>query len=562
MTTWSTETGHRSGSDSRDGGQQASAYERRYRTDGYPDDLYRRPESRTDDLYRRPRRTEQGHPGEERHRSDGREERRDWSDGREERRGWSDGRDERRGRTGSVTRPRPEAAAVPTVLPTTDLPRRRGPVGRWLVVLLLWVGLLASVVPWWLETEAGSVNSQFAILNAAGRIGGLVAGYLLLVQVLLMSRLRLLERWIGTEQLSRWHRDIGAILFVAVVAHVGLILAGYAAMEHKSVLAEATTLLRDYEDMLGAFAAATIVVVLGFTGIRFVRNALPYEFWYYLHLSSYAVLLLGFGHQFTYGQQLFRPGPVRTGWIAMYVLVVAAVLWGRVLVPLATNLRYRLRVADVVAEGPDTISIYLTGRKLDRMPVLAGQFFRWRFLSAGRWWQSHPFSLSAARNGRWLRLTVKVVGTHTAELRRLRPGTRVWAAGPAGTFTAAHRVAERALLIAGGSGIAPIRALLEELPPGAALIYRASTPDDLLLRRELDWLAESRETDLWYVVGSRDDPGPRQVLNPRGLRRLVPDLTDRDVYLCGPSGLVRESVRALRRAGVPRRQIHLASFEF
>lgn len=50
-------------------------------------------------------------------------------------------------------------------------------------------------------------------------------------------------------------------------------------------------------------------------------------------------------------------------------------------------------------------------------------------------------------------------------------------------------------------------------------------------------------------------------MSPEGLRRLVPDLTRRDVYLCGPGGLVDEAVRVLRRAGVPRRQIHLATFE-
>ena len=72
------------------------------------------------------------------------------------------------------------------------------------------------------------------------------------------------------------------------------------------------------------------------------------------------------------------------------------------------------------------------------VPVLGGQFFRWRFLTRGCWWQSHPFSLSAAGNGRWLRITVKIVGQHTADLRDLEPGTRVWAEGPCGRFTAAE----------------------------------------------------------------------------------------------------------------------------
>ncbi|RLP92198.1 MULTISPECIES: ferric reductase-like transmembrane domain-containing protein [unclassified Micromonospora] len=460
-------------------------------------------------------------------------------------------------RTGTTSRHGGRSAApVPP-----QVPARRGPGGRRLLAALLLVGLLASVLPWWLGTPAGSLRTTAATLTAAGRITGLVAGYLLLVQVLLMSRLPVLERWIGGEQLGRWHRDIGATLLVAVLAHLSLILVGYADLRNQSVLAEVGTLLGDYEDMLSAFVATGIMIVVGFSSVRAIRRALPYELWHLLHRSSYLVLLLGFGHQFTHGAQLYKPGPVRSGWIALYLLVVAALLWGRVIAPLAFNLRHRLQVADVVAESPDTVSIYLTGERLDRLEMLGGQHFRWRFLTRGCWWQSHPFSVSAAANGRWLRLTVKVVGTHTADLRDLDAGTRVWAQGPSGTFTAAHRVRDRALLIAGGSGITPIRAMLEELPPGAALIYRARTPADVLLSRELDWLAQARDTSIWYVIGSRDDPGPRQLMSPDGLRQLVPDVARRDVYLCGPPGLVEQSVRALRRAGVPRRQIHLATFE-
>ena len=446
------------------------------------------------------------------------------------------------------------------VSPPPALPRR-GPGGRRILTALFWLGLVAAVLPWWLQTPAGSLAGTADALTAAGRITGLVAGYLLLVQVLMMSRLGALERWMGGERLSRLHRDIGATLLVAVLAHLSLIVVASAGLEKKSILGEVGTLLSDYEDMISAFVAAGIMVAVGFTAIRAVRRLMPYELWYHLHLFSYAALLLGYGHQFSNGAQLFEPGPVRTGWIAAYLLVVAALVWGRVVAPLRFNLRHRLRVADVVAESPDTISIYLTGRRLNQIDLLGGQYFRWRFLNPACWWQSHPFSLSAAANDRWLRLTVKVVGSHTAHLRDLEPGTRVWAEGPSGTFTAAHRTGERALLIAGGSGIAPLRAMLEELPAGAALIYRARTPADLLMHRELDWLAQARHTSVWYVIGSRNDPGPRQVMSPEGLRRLVPDVTRRDVYLCGPSGLVDEAVRVLRQAGVPRRQIHLATFE-
>ncbi|WP_244162062.1 ferredoxin reductase family protein [Micromonospora eburnea] len=328
---------------------------------------------------------------------------------------------------------------------------RRGPGGRRALAGLFWLGLVAAVLPWWLDTSAGSLTGTTDLLTAAGRITGLVAGYLLLVQVLMMSRLGPLERWVGGERLSRAHRDLGATLLVAVLAHLALLVVGYAGLERRSILGEVGSLLSDYEDMLSAFVAAGIMVAVGVTAVRAIRRRLPYELWHHLHLSSYLALLLGYGHQFSNGAQLFEPGPVRTGWIAAYLLVVAALVWGRVIAPLHFNLRHRLRVADVVAEAPDTISIYLAGRRLNQIDLLGGQYFRWRFLNPGCWWQSHPFSVSAAGNDSWLRLTVKVVGAYTAELRDLVPGTRVWAVGPSGTFTAAHRTRQRALLIAGGA---------------------------------------------------------------------------------------------------------------
>jgi predicted ferric reductase len=288
---------------------------------------------------------------------------------------------------------------------------------------------------------------------------------------------------------------------------------------------------------------------------------MSYETWYYLHLSAYLIVVLGYAHQFSTGEQLSR-GFGRWFWIGLHVFVGANLVWGRLVEPLVLNVRHRLRVVDVVEEAPGMVSLYIGGRRLPDLKVRAGQFFRWRFLTRDSWWQAHPFSLSAAPNHEWLRLTVKMVGDHTRMLAHLQLGTRVVAEGPSGVFTADRSVKRSALLIAGGSGIAPIRALLEDLPPGTMLIYRATDPADIVFRRELDWLAHERRAYVWYVIGSRDDPAPRQLFTPRGLHKLIPDVAERDVFLCGPPGLVGESVRTLRRLRVRRRQIHVDPFEF
>ncbi|OLB76381.1 MAG: oxidoreductase [Actinobacteria bacterium 13_2_20CM_2_71_6] len=462
--------------------------------------------------------------------------------------------------TGALPAFRPGTAAV--LNEQSRLTPNNAGNGRVLVVILFWFALAASVEVWWLDTPARSLTSISEVLIAIGRVTGMVAGFILLAQVLMMSRVGWLERWMGSHALLVWHRELGGFLVLAVLAHMAFIIVGYAQDTGSSVVKETWSILTTTKDMISAFVATGILVAIGLLALRTIRRIIPYEIWYYLHLTSYLVLLLSYGHQFADGQELTEAGFGRWYWISLYVFVLGCLAWGRVLSPVALNLRHRLRVTEVVSEAPGMVSIYIGGRRLTDLRARAGQYFRWRFLTSGCWWQAHPFSLSAAPNGQWLRLTVKVVGNHTGDLQHLEPGVRVFAEGPSGVFTADRRSQPRALLIAGGSGIAPIRALLEELPAGTVVIYRAGTEDELVFREELEWLARERGAQVWYVLGRRDDPWPKRVFTQRGMRQLVPDVRRRDVYLCGPEGLVATSVKTLRRMRVPRRQIHLDPFEF
>jgi predicted ferric reductase len=426
-----------------------------------------------------------------------------------------------------------------------------------MVIVAFWLGLAITIGLWWADTARVTGTADW--LTGAGRLAGLAGGYVLLVQMILMSRV--LDAALDATKISLWHRDLGGYLIVVLLAHAVLITAGYAAEDGSGFLAQTWSLLTTYEDMLSAFAALALLLAAGVLALRQVRRRMRYETFYYLHLAVYVAAFLAYAHQFSTGAQFAHAGWPRAWWIGVYVFALACLGYGRLVKPIVLNLRHRPRVAAVVPEAPGVVSVYVTGQRLSELDVQAGQFFRWRFLTRDGWWQAHPFSLSAAPNPQWLRLTVKTIGDHSHALTGLRPGVRVWLEGPSGGFTARRGGRDDVLLIAGGIGIAPVRALLEELPSGGKVLYRVSKAEDLVFRKELEALAASRGHQLGYLVGSRRDPALRQALSADGIRLLVPDVRQRDVYVCGPPGMVTGVIQALRTLRVPRRQIHLDPFE-
>ena len=425
------------------------------------------------------------------------------------------------------------------------------------------IGAGVVVALWWHDTQAQSLHTLGGQLIGAGQVTGLVGTYLIVVEVLLMGRIPWLDRLVGMDRLAVWHRYTGEYALGLLIAHTLLTVWGYSVTDHAGTVHESWVLLRSYPDMVAATVGLVVLIGVGVSSLRAVRRRIKYQTWYFIHLYAYLGIAVSFAHQLATGGDFVSHPLNRAAWVALYVFATMLLLWCRVGTPVRDAVRHQLRVIDLVPEAADVVSIYVGGRRLDELRADAGQFFLWRFLTPRGWWQAHPFSLSAAPNGQWLRLTAKSVGDHTAEIASLHPGVRVLVEGPYGAFTRHRRTRRHVLLIAGGIGIAPVRALFEALPgkPGeVTLLYRASKPTDVVFRQELEELALTRGAAVHYVVGPRTmRPDP---IGADHLRQLVPDVAHHDVYVCGPRGMMHQVVATLRRLGVPRRHIHTEGFEY
>ena len=400
------------------------------------------------------------------------------------------------------------------------------------------VALLNAIVVVALWTPS-DIHDTASLLTGLGRVTGLLGAYLALVQLVLLARIPGLD----LERLVRVHRWNGFACLTLLVAHAVLTTAGYTLGDRISLADEVSRLISGYPGVITATAGLVALIGVTVTSVVIVRRRLRYETWYFVHLYAYLGVALAFSHQLATGSSFVgRPGAVAY-WYALYAVTLGALVVFRLALPVGRSLWHRLRVVRVVDEGPGVVSLEIGGRELGRLRARPGQFFTWRFLTRRHWWEAHPFSLSAAPDGRRLRITVKGLGDHTRSLRDVAPGARVIVEGPFGGFRPAGR---RVALIAGGIGITPVRALLEELRGDVAVVYRASREEDVILRSELDELA-----DVHYVVGG-------EPLTPERLLELVPDLAERDVFVCGPPAMTE----AVRATGVPRRQVFVERFAF
>lgn len=414
-----------------------------------------------------------------------------------------------------------------------------------------------------LAANAGAVTVFFLqsgldsnALLLLGRLAGLYGALLMAFQLLLVARLPWLDRRIGMDRLTSWHRWTGFSVLWLLLAHAVFITFGYAEYSSMDPVRQLVDLAETVEGVLRAVVALAIIIVIGVVSARFARRRLAYETWHFIHLYTYAAVVLAFTHQIAAGTTFTTSSVATAYWYVLWGVALASVFAGRLLLPLWRNRRHQLRVSAVVPESDNVVSVYITGRDLDRLPASAGQFFLWRFLTRDRWWQANPFSLSAAPDGTRLRLTAKAAGDGTAALRHVKVGTRVFAEGPYGAFTTLHRTRPDALLIAGGVGVTPIRALLEELHGHAVVIYRVAADRDAVLYEELRDLARVKGAELHLITG----PATPDRLAPNELASLVPDLADRDVYVCGPPGMTTAVLRTLRELRVPKQQIHFERF--
>ena len=410
--------------------------------------------------------------------------------------------------------------------------------------------------------RAGDIRDFYSVVVTVSRLAALVGTYLSMVGIFLVARIPVVERGVGHDRLVTWHRKLGPWSLYLIGAHVFLIVLGFAGQDQIPLYKELWQFLTLYDWMWFALAGFVLMVLAGFTSYKKARAKMSYETWWMVHVLTYAAVAASFMHQVVNGS-MFVGHPLNRGyWTALYVAMGVSVIYWRFWIPFYRSMKVNLKVEKVVVEGPGVVSVIMKGNHLDTLNAQGGQFFGWRFLSKGHFLMSHPFSLSAAPTEKHLRITVKDLGDHSRSLAFLKPGTRVFVEGPYGAFTAGRSTQPHVVLVGGGVGITPVRALMDEFSGGAQMdvIFRASRQEDLVLKAEMDYLANKSGGSIrvHYLVGSRKN----HPMDAASLKALVPTFADSDIYMCGPEPLCAAVRKAAEDLGVPKNRIHDEAFAF
>jgi predicted ferric reductase len=407
-----------------------------------------------------------------------------------------------------------------------------------------------------------------------GRLCGLILVTLTLLQLLTMSRAPWLEQAFGLDKLARIHHKIGRYFIIFLILHPLLVIISYSSFAKIGLVAQYFSLLKSEDVPNASIAFALFLGIIIYSLLRVWKNW-NFEKWYYVHLVMYAAVLLAFGHQTSLGGDFLGSTFFTYYWYVAYAFVGVNLAYFRFLLPVLNFGTYKFTVSQVAQETSDVQSVYITGRNLEKLTVRAGQFFIVRFLVKPFVWEAHPFSMSKHPDGKSLRLTIKGVGDFSKSIHKLKPGTKVLMEGPYGVFTAGRSKTNKILLVAGGIGITPYRGIMEDLGKAGKnieLVYGNKTETDIALRAELEGLAEKYHIKIHHVLSNAETLPKVTTYNPQttsfskgfvtpeAILQLVPDMQEREFFLCGPPPMLNALLKSLPPAGVNKQWIYYEKF--
>ena len=423
---------------------------------------------------------------------------------------------------------------------------------------LLWLlGLLPALVAW-VALPGGSFDGASSAFNSLGRLAGIAGLGLFLVAAIVSFRIPGFDQLFGgLTTLWRTHHLIGGTSFLLLLAHPLLLSLAAVAFSPASAVG---VLFPPEGGASIWYGWGALVLMMIFLAPSFAFFGPPrYQRWKQVHKLAGVAAVLALAHTFILERTIPEPWSALI-WVALAVAALASLAYSLLLARRASQHLYTVSAVEHPANNVVEIRLAPRGQPIRYQ---AGQFIYLshddRRVAVGRG-EEHPYTLSSAPGEAGLRVAIKDLGDASRAIQGIHRGSEVRITGPYGAFFPAQTRGPE-LWVAGGIGVTPFLGRARHLatlaqPVDIHMIYCVQDEARALFVEELRQLM-ARIPGFCLTVHYFYRDGPLAV---DFVRYHCPDVSGREVYVCGPGPLLALARSVMFTNGVPRRRFHSEEF--
>lgn len=412
---------------------------------------------------------------------------------------------------------------------------------------------IVTMLSWFLLRPIGQPTSRYL-----GEMLGTIAILLFSCALVLATKAPFLERFFGgLDRMYVWHRW-------SAIAGVALLFPHYIL-----VTSVQNTSKNTLGNALGFIALFGLVFLLLWALVprlpvigRHIRA--NYQHWFTLHRLTGLFVITGLVHGF-FVDPVLQHVPVLLAWyLTVAAMGTIAYLYQELLHPFfRRQWQHSYTVAAINRLNQNTAEVVLAP-VAQPVSFVPGQFVFVRFGGAYGW-ERHPFTVSSAPQERLLCLSIKGLGDYTQRLiKTLQSGIPARVGRAFGMFDY-QSGGHRQVWIAGGIGVTPFRSWIRAFstkPPveyDIDFYYTIRNEDEALFLDEIASAAEQYPTFRSHLMYSQREGSLTMgqiVASCKG------SISEKEIYMCGPSKMTGKFQQALRKLGVPSHRIHFEHFNF
>jgi predicted ferric reductase len=425
----------------------------------------------------------------------------------------------------------------------------------------LWLSiyLLLSLIPL-AVAMSGTIPEARGFWIELGVCLGFIGLAMFGLQFLFSGRFALIAPIFGMDNIIQYHREVGIIAFLFVLAHpITLIIAEPSFL---SYFDPGVNLMRA---IALVFVLIAVIILLASSLWRLAFK-LDYEKWRLLHgFLALAIVFTGIVHSIQVSHYL---APL---WkkVAIALLLGASMyltIHTRITRPwLSRKKPYKIK--EVRPERGESFTLELEPVGHKKMRYFCGQFLWITIGDSPFKLQQHPFSISSSIKEKTIAITAKNLGDFTSTWGQLKPGTKAFLEGPFGSFT--PEADSNIFLVMGGIGITPAMAMLRTFRDTgdkrkAILIYGNPDWEGITFREELEELSKQIDLKVVHILTNPPDgwTGETGHVDEALLKKYLPEKPDDYMYFtCGPGPLMDITEISLRNLGIAWNRIYTERFE-